>query len=361
MVYYTGYEEATRNTAGGKAPADIKKLCEKRGYSFVKILMPSPNLPAILQKIWKYNFAKKYWENLCNALKKGDVFIYQHPLYVKHLAAKYISKIKKNGVKLVVLIHDLESLRKGIEGFIKNNGHINDEVELTLFKEFDVIICHNEKMKQFLLDNGFQEHQIVCLEIFDYLSDAVCRPREKTLQPSVAIAGTLHINKSGYIYKILDNIHNKNLVVNLYGNYFDESQANDRLVYKGSFPPEKLPSCIEGDFGLVWDGSEAYTCAGNTGEYLKYNNPHKTSLYLSSGLPVIVWTEAAIADFVVKNKVGITVSSLFDLEEAISQVTKEEYVIMCQNAKGIAEKLRNGYYFYKALDKGISQLEPKES
>ena len=130
MVYYTGYEEATRNTAGGKAPADIKKLCERRGYSFVKILMPSPNLPAILQKIWKYNFAKKYWENLCNTLKKGDVFIYQHPLYVKHLAAKYISKIKKNGVKLVVLIHDLESLRKGIEGFIKNNGHINDEVEL---------------------------------------------------------------------------------------------------------------------------------------------------------------------------------------------------------------------------------------
>lgn len=71
MVYYTGYEEATRNTAGGKAPADIKKLCEKRGYSFVKILMPSPNLPAILQKIWKYNFAKKYWENLCNTLKKA--------------------------------------------------------------------------------------------------------------------------------------------------------------------------------------------------------------------------------------------------------------------------------------------------
>ena len=115
MVYYTGYEEATRNTAGGKAPADIKKLCERRGYSFVKISMPSPNLPAILQKIWKYNFAKKYWENLCNTLKKGDVFIYQHPLYVKHLAAKYISKIKKNGVKLVVLIHDLESLRKCIE------------------------------------------------------------------------------------------------------------------------------------------------------------------------------------------------------------------------------------------------------
>ena len=50
MVYYTGYEEATRNTAGGKAPADIKKLCEKRGYSFVKILMPSPNLPAIFAK-----------------------------------------------------------------------------------------------------------------------------------------------------------------------------------------------------------------------------------------------------------------------------------------------------------------------
>ena len=71
---------------------------------------------------------------------------------------------------------------------------LNDEVELTLFKEFDVIICHNEKMKQFLLDNGFQEHQIVCLEIFDYLSDAVCRQREKTIRPCVAIAGTLLIS-----------------------------------------------------------------------------------------------------------------------------------------------------------------------
>ena len=63
MVYYTGYEEATRNPAGEKPHHNIKNFCKKRGYTFVKILMPSPNLPAILQKIWKYNFAKKYWEN----------------------------------------------------------------------------------------------------------------------------------------------------------------------------------------------------------------------------------------------------------------------------------------------------------
>ena len=50
---------------------------------------------------------------------------------------------------------------------------------------------------------------------------------------------------------------------------------------------------MEGSFGLVWDGISVETCAGVYGEYLKVNNPHKTSLYLASGIPVIIWKEAA--------------------------------------------------------------------
>lgn len=36
MVYYTGYEEATRNTAGGKAPADIKNCVKSEGIHLLK-------------------------------------------------------------------------------------------------------------------------------------------------------------------------------------------------------------------------------------------------------------------------------------------------------------------------------------
>lgn len=356
MIYYTGFEEKSRNTAGGKAPADIKELCRRREYNFVKILHPPERLPDALQKVWKFHFALKYWNFLKNTLRSGDVFIYQHPLYIKVIASRYISALKAKGVKLVVLIHDLETLRKGIDGFIKESK-VNEEVELTLFKQFDIVICHNGKMKQFLLEQGFDEKQLVCLEIFDYLGDAVCPTHTKGEKPSIAIAGSLHKGKCGYIYKILDGVHNQNLHVDLFGNFFEETEASKQLEYHGSFSPEELPKYLTSDFGLVWDGTEVETCAGNTGEYLKFNNPHKTSLYLSSQLPVIVWSQAAIADFVLKNNVGIAVNSLYELEDAISAVSQEEYSRMSRNTRKVSDQLHNGYYFYRALDEGLRRIQ----
>lgn len=123
------------------------------------------------------------------------------------------------------------------------------------------------------------------------------------------------------------------------------------MIWHGSFKPEDLPSELKGDFGLVWDGTSAETCAGNTGEYLKYNNPHKTSLYLASGMPVIVWRQAAIADFVLENGVGIAVDSLYGLDHVIANISDEEYRTMCENVNRIGEKLRSGYYFMNALEK----------
>ena len=176
----------------------------------------------------------------------------------------------------------------------------------------------------------------------------------KNAEPSIAIAGNLLKTKCGYIYHIHDDGHNIGLKVNLYGINFDTQSMNENLDYHGSFPAAELPEKIEGDFGLVWDGTSAETCAGHVGEYLKYNNPHKTSLYLASGVPVVVWKKAAIADFVTRNKLGITVDSLYDAEDAIRSVSADEYKEMCANARKTAEKLRNGYFFYKALDIALS-------
>ena len=73
------------------------------------------------------------------------------------------------------------------------------------------------------------------------------------------------------------------------------------------------------------------TCSGNTGEYLKYNNPHKLSLYMASGLPVIVWKKSAIAEFVLSNNVGIAVDSIFEIKDNINKITDEQYADMRKN------------------------------
>ena len=92
---------------------------------------------------------------------------------------------------------------------------------------------------------------------------------------------------------------------------------------------------------------------GRFGEYTKYNNPHKTSLYLSAGLPVIVWNEAAISEFVLKNNVGITVSNLTEVREILSEMSADDYGIMKKNALEVGKKLRDGFYTKQAIQKVI--------
>lgn len=356
MIYFVDPKKKKRNTAGAKAPEDITELCRRRGYTGFEFAQYPKGKGKIYQRIWLQTIGNREWYKVYRKVSRGDAIIYQHPSYGKRTAIKWIKRISGKGCKTIVLIHDLESLRGGIAGLIKTNKatEIGDN---ELLKCFDKVICHNKHMLEYLVNQGFDRKRITTLEIFDYLSE--CQPLvpSKEGPPSIAIAGNLAYGKSAYIYKIHENGNNSNMIVHLFGNRFDEEQACENMIYHGSFKPEKLPGELKGCFGLVWDGTEAYTCSGNTGNYLKYNNPHKTSLYLSSGMPVIVWSQAAIADFISEHSVGITVDSLYELEEKISSVSKDEYTLMQKNTEEISEKLHSGYFFYKALDECLGSKE----
>ena len=72
------------------------------------------------------------------------------------------------------------------------------------------------------------------------------------------------------------------------------------------------------------------------------------SLYLSTDIPVIVWDESAVADFVIKNKCGIIVSS--EIHGKLETLTDVQYNIMLENAQLFWEKVRNGYFTMLAVD-----------
>ena len=109
-----------------------------------------------------------------------------------------------------------------------------------------------------------------------------------------------------------------------------------------------------GAFGLVWDGPSIKTCCGGMGEYLKYNSPHKFSLYLASLVPVIVWSQAAVADIVKDYGIGLVVDSLDELEQVLPSITVEEYNRMIDNIKPIQCKLLQGHFLYEAVKKAES-------
>lgn len=73
----------------------------------------------------------------------------------------------------------------------------------------------------------------------------------------------------------------------------------------------------------MWDGDGINGCSGNTGEYLRYNNPHKLSLYMVSGLPVVIWSKAAEAEFVINNNVGVVVDDINDFNDVFDKIDEK--------------------------------------
>ena len=92
------------------------------------------------------------------------------------------------------------------------------------------------------------------------------------------------------------------------------------------------------------------------GNYMRYNNPHKLSLYLACGIPVIVWRQAAIADFVAENDVGLVIDDLQQIDALLGALTLARYQEMLQNVQVVQRRVRSGYYVRTAVEKALALL-----
>ena len=337
--YFITKSRDKANHAGSKAVNDTDNIMLKAGFNKIDIF-PSRNKNRFVRKI----------RNLCSLsrldeITTGSLVVIEHPLYINKRYIDLVKKIKDSkSLTLAFIIHDFETVRN----LFPEDLEIR-EIEKTVLDIADILIVHNEKMKAMFVERfGLASSRIISLSIFDYLCDGDIR-RDRTASNEITIAGNLNPQKSGYIYKLEKQC--KDLTFILYGVNYEQSGERENIKYLGSVDSEILPNVLEGGFGLIWDGDSIESCTGSTGEYMKINNPHKASLYLASGVPVIVWKEAAISDFVIENKVGICVSSLNEISETINRLSEEEYNEMLDNARTIGARIRSGYYFSEALNK----------
>ena len=255
--------------------------------------------------------------------------------------------MKNRTFKAYLLIHDIESLRnKTINSFTDFKYSIIHFLQnKTVLEKVDGIIAHNEKMKAELVRLGIPEEKIVSLEIFDYL---IPNYKEKKIyeKNTVIVAGNFDIRKTKYARQLPQKPD-----FSIYGINFEEEDLPQNVHYQGAFSPDKLPNHLHGGFGLVWDGDSPHTCSGMYGEYLKRNNPHKASLYLASGFPIIVWSQSALADFVRNNQCGILVDSLFEIADCLNLIDENDYQELIKNSKKTGQKIRQGYFLKTSLEK----------
>ena len=348
MKYYLKdsflHNEHEKN-AGSKARNDVEAILISEGYEGLELKV---------ENWYKMNFFKaqqhKYraTKSVFDQLGAGDELVIQFPI-IHHtfFISQLIKQAQKRGAKFYLLIHDIETLRHAAGSEVKFRHKVRNYFqEKKALTSVDGIIVHNDIMKNVLAGQGFPSDKMVSLEIFDYLIpnfEVQALPQKN--QP-IIVAGNLNPAKSGYLYNLPEQP-----AYNLYGVGYDESRALKNTTYFGSFMPDDLPAALEGSFGLVWDGDSSETCQGSYGNYLRFNNSHKASLYLASGFPVVVWKESALAHFILEKSCGIAVASLHDLEAALENLTEKEYADLSENARRIGKDLREGYYLRSALKK----------
>lgn len=337
--YYIKIQVAEANNASSKAVNDCNSILDNNGVlPYVLKIKKGGN--RYIKKINNYIQIKKI-----GGIKKNSVVFIPHPIYLNKRYMDILGDIKrKRNIKLVFIIHDLESVRKMFPDAAEDFEYMDN----TMYNIADYIIAHNEKMKEYLISKNVDEKKIVDLQIFDYLTDSNPDNKQIKYSKTLNIAGNLNVDKCKYIKKLNDI--DKSIQFNLYGSNFDEKAINSPSIhYKGTFPASDLPNQLTEGFGLVWDGDGINGCTGVTGEYLRYNNPHKLSLYLVSGLPVVVWKESAEAEFVKANNVGILVDSVEQFSSEFDNLDEKDYYKMLENVRNISVKLRKGEYLQAAI------------
>ncbi|KRL07268.1 sugar transferase [Liquorilactobacillus hordei] len=323
--------DKTQYEAGPKAKMDVINFLKKSDFKSIIFYFNGARkaeLISVKQVLW----------DIPREIKKQKMqnVLFQYPAFNKRTNNKIIDEVKrKDGAQVFLLLHDVESLRLHRD----EPEYIAEEI--AFFNKSDGIIAHNEEMVKWLKQEGVVK-PIVSLGIFDYDNPQSMVEHNK-YEGTVCFAGNL--GKSEFLKKI-----DSEVPFYLYG---PNQAANypENINYLGSYSPEELPKYLKQSFGLIWDGDSLTECNGIFGEYLRYNNPHKASLYLSSGLPVIIWKQAALASFVEQNGLGISINSLTELDKVMSNMAEEKYQEMCKNVRAIGQKIRKGYYIETAVQK----------
>lgn len=356
-VYYLAeteesYEIDKLRIAGGKARVDVLAILGRMGFDRIDVRYKRNADESVLTKLLGHFRAYRLLMRAFSTLKTGDSLIVQFPLETHTiLIGRIMRHLANRGVKTILLVHDLEMFRFTRLSSMSQLKKLRMQIEEREALEWaSRIIVHNDRMQEELSEMlNASSKRMVKLNLFDYLTDWCPKDGEEQLPcEPVIIAGNLARKKAGYIYCLPSNQR-----FNLFGTNLEDGYQKENVLYQGSFSAEELPSHLVGSFGLVWDGPSNMTCEGTYGGYLRINNPHKTSLYLASGIPVIIWSEAALAGLVTENGVGFTVGSLDEINDRLQTLSNEDYQEMRENARRLSVRLRSGYYTKRAVTEAL--------
>lgn len=323
--------------SGNRAKYDMERMMDEIGFQNIGC---PPNFSE--NKV----FGSFY--TLCSVLlglinvRKGDYLVLFYPFKKYYSLICNIAHLK--GAKIITAIYDF--------GYYRRKRVTREEEKKRLAKN-DYLLVVNKYMKQELLDQNYSM-PIGIFHLWDVLSDSMdVEPIDKTdiSNPiEIIYAGDLKPGVHDFFRMMDKQCPPQNTRYSIYGSIFDTHEIihKDQFKKLGFLPTDDIIKTTTGDWGLVWYGNDIDEIDGAYGEYLKITTSHKPCTYMRCHIPIISWSQAALADFIKEHNVGICIDSLRELDQILPQITREEYQIMKNNTIEISDKLKSGYYFKTA-------------
>ncbi|MBS9336366.1 sugar transferase [Fructobacillus papyrifericola] len=326
MHYLTQTIEPWMPAGALKAKADVANIAQGAGWQRLPIERYNDvRFPAALRQE-KINY-------FLTGIGLGDVLVHQFPTYMsKDFEKEFQAAVQSRGAKYVLFIHDFEPLRL----------QRDDTWEWALAEQADLIVVHSDAMAAALQKEGVQTPTIT-LGLFDYLGPA------PTSLPTFSTV----LNYAGTWQKAPWLKSYQGPALKLFGSRpkrWQEVTLPASVDWVGAFSPEDIPLAFQSGFGLLWDSDYEEKLFQS---YTKVNAPHKASLYLKAGLPLIVWSKSYLADLVRTEEIGLTIDNLADLNEKLATLTKSEYETYQKNLLVLKDRVESGFYTRTALDKVV--------
>lgn len=318
--------------ATSQAKDDITAIGLKNGYEPLHIFRYNSDYEsdqAIASRV----------DGITAGVAHGDPAVYQYPSLVSpRFDTVFINQLRARGAKTVLLIHDVELLRG------TNQGNSVDEIPY--FNSANVLIVHNPVMAEKLSELGVTV-PMISQYLLDYLDDD--HDWHRFFTSPKQFTGDLFLSGNLFKSSFLTDWHEQTPITVV--GVADEGimqglRDNPQVTYPGAYGRYDLINHLPRGFGLAWDSDSGM---GQYGSYTRYNHPHKVSLYLSHGMPAIVWNESAVAPFIAANHLGLTISNLDELDVLLPSLDENTITDMLTHVNAFGVLLRDGYFTARAL------------
>lgn len=174
---------------------------------------------------------------------------------------------------------------------------------------------------------------------------------------TICYGGSLSPTASAFLYKWINDNNLITTSVNIYGIEWDKVRLTSNFHYNGYSTSKDILNKLKGDFGLIWSGDETNVCAGSKGKYYEYATPHKLSMYIMAGMPIIVPNNFSIKKEILDLNIGLVINSLGEIEEKLNKISKEEYLNMQKNVIEVQKEISKGLHTLRCIKEMVEHFD----